>query len=533
MLRRSSWRFGAFVFMAMYFFMPTLQAETPENTLVMANQIDDMITLDPAEVFEFTAAEYAAQVYDRLVTFPADDTSKLQGHVAESWEIADDGKTYTFKVRDGITFHSGNRLTAEDAAWSLQRVIKLNKTPSFILSQFGFTAENVDGLIKVVDDQTFTVELDQPYAPTFFLYCLTATVGSVVDKQEVMAHEQDGDMGHEWLKTASAGSGAFKLRSWKPNESLTIEANPDYWGGAPGFERVVTQHMPEPSTQMLLLQKGDIDIARNLEADQVKTLRDDADIVIREVPKGAIYYLGLNQKNEHLAKPEVRAALKYLIDYEGLEGTILEGSATIHQAFLPRGFLGAIEETPYNLDIEKAKGLLAEAGLEQGFAVTMDTRNSSPIIEMAQAIQATWAEAGIDLEIIPGDNKQTLTKYRARTHDIYIGRWGPDYFDPHTNADTFAHNPDNADEAKLTGKLAWRNAWDIPEMTEQTAAALLEHDQDARAAMYEAIQRDHQETSPFVIMFQDIELVAERANVTGMIWGPSFDSNSYQQGQKE
>ena len=163
----------------------------------------------------------------------------------------------------------------------------------------------------------------------------------------------------------------------------------------------------------------------------------------------------------------------------------------------------------------------------------MDTRNSSPIIEMAQAIQATWAEAGIDLEIIPGDNKQTLTKYRARTHDIYIGRWGPDYFDPHTNADTFAHNPDNADEAKLTGKLAWRNAWDIPEMTPQTAAALLEHDQDARAAMYEAIQREHQETSPFVIMFQDIELVAERANVTGMIWGPSFDSNSYHQGRKE
>ena len=139
-------------------------------------------------------------MYDRLVTFPADDTSNLQGHVAESWEIADDGKTYTFKIRDGITFHSGNQLTAEDAAWSLQRVIKLNKTPSFILSQFGFTPENVDSLIKVVDDRTFTVELDQPYAPTFFLYCLTATVGSVVDKQEVMAHEQDGDMGYGWLK---------------------------------------------------------------------------------------------------------------------------------------------------------------------------------------------------------------------------------------------------------------------------------------------------------------------------------------------
>ena len=89
-----------------------------------------------------------------------------------------------------------------------------------------------------------------------------------------------------------------------------LDGNPAYWGGAPGFERVVTGRVPQPATQGLLLAKGDIDIARNLEADQVASLRDNPDIVIREVPKGAIYYLGLNQKNEHLAKPEVRQALK-------------------------------------------------------------------------------------------------------------------------------------------------------------------------------------------------------------------------------
>jgi len=515
------------------FMTPATHAQTPQNTLVMANQIDDVITLDPAEVFEFTAAEYAAQVYDRLVTFPADDTSDLQGHVAESWEIADDGRTWTFKVKDGITFHSGNPLTAEDAAWSLQRVVKLNLTPSFILTQFGFTPENVDDKIRVVDDATFTVELDQPYAPTFFLYCLTATVGSVVDKDLVMAHEEDGDLGHAWLKTASAGSGPFKLRSWKPNESLTVDANPDYFGGAPGFERVVVQHIPEPATQMILLEKGDIDIARTLEADQVATLEGNDEIVIKEVPKGAIYYLGLNQKNPYLAQPEVKTALKYLVPYQDIASTILAGSATVHQAFLPKGFLGALEETPYALDIERAKGLLAEAGLEDGFAVTMDTRNSSPIMDMAQVLQSVWAQAGIELEIIPGDNKQTLTKYRARTHDIYIGRWGPDYFDPHTNADTFAHNPDNSDAAKLTGKLAWRNAWEIPQLSSGTEAAVLEHDADERAKMYREIQREVQERGPFVIMFQDIELVAERANVHNMIWGPSFDSNSYAQGYKE
>ena len=508
-------------------------AETPRDSLVMAFQIDDLITLDPAEVFEFTGAEYAANVYDRLVTYPADNVEDLRGHVAESWEIADDGKTYTFKVRDGIVFHSGNPLTAADAAWSLQRVIKLNKTPSFILTQFGFTPENVDERIQVIDDRTFTAELDKPYAPSFFLYCLTATVGSVVDKQLALEHEQDGDLGHDWLRTASAGSGPFKLRSWKPNESLIIDGNPDYWGGAPRFERVVTRHIAEPSTQMLLLEKGDIDIARNLEADQLERLRDSPDITVKEVPKGAIYYLGLNQKNEYLARPEVREALKWLVDYDGIASTIVKGSAVVHQSFLPRGFPGAIDDKPYTLDVEKAKELLMQAGLEGGFKVTMDTRNASPLPEIAQVLQANWAEAGIELEILPGDNKQTLTKYRARTHDIYIGRWGPDYQDPHTNADTFASNPDNSDAAGLTGKLAWRNAWEIPEMTAKTEAAVLERDPARRAQIYEEIQREHQRTSPFVIMFQDIEVIAERNNVAGMIWGPSFDDNKYWQGRKK
>ena len=155
----------------------------------------------------------------------------------------------------------------------------------------------------------------------------------------------------------------------------------------------------------------------------------------------------------------------------------------------------------------------------------MDTRNTSPLTDIAQVIQATWAEAGIELEILPGDNKQTLTKYRARNHDIYIGRWGPDYQDPHTNADTFASNPTTG-RARLTGKLAWRNAWDIPEMTAKTAAAVLERDAAKRAQMYEELQREHQETSPFVIMFQDIEVIAERANVQGMIWGPPSTTTS-------
>jgi len=506
--------------------MGTAWAKTPQNALVMAWQFDDIITLDPAEIFEFSGAEYAGNTYDRLINFEVDNVSKIYGVVAESWKVSKDGKTYTFKIRKGIKFASGNPLTAEDAAFSLQRTVILDKSPAFILTQFGYSPENVRQKIRATDKYTLVMETDKAYAPTFLLYCLTATIGSVVDKAEVMQHEKDGDLGHAWLRTHYAGSGPYALNTWKASEILSLDANPNYWDGVPKMKRVIIRHIAEPATQRLLIEKGDIDIARNLGPDQIKGLQGNPDVKIHSSPKGGIYYLGLNQKHPALSKPQVRQALKYLVDYQGIASTILKGTMEVHQAFLPIGFLGALEDKPFTLDPARAKSLMAEAGYPNGLKLSMDTRNNFPTLDIAQSIQSTFAQGGVTLEIIPMDGKQALTKYRARNHDIYIGRWGPDYQDPHTNADTFARNPDNSDNAK-SKPLAWRNAWYIPEMTKKADAAVKERDPKKREQMYLEIQREHQQTSPFVIMFQDIEVAAERSNVQNFILGPSFDSNFY------
>ncbi|TIX48692.1 MAG: ABC transporter substrate-binding protein, partial [Mesorhizobium sp.] len=161
------------------------------------------------------------------------------------------------------------------------------------------------------------------------------------------------------------------------------------------------------------------------------------------------------------------------------------------------------------LDVAKAKELLAKAGLADGFSVTMDVRSKQPETGMAESIQQTLGQVGIKLEIIPGDGKQTLTKYRARNHDIYIGNWGQDYFDPNSNAQTFASNPDNSDSAKIK-TLAWRNAWDIPDLTKETEAALLEKDSAKRADMYKDLQKKIVDTSPFVIIHQQLEVAGLR-----------------------
>ena len=516
--------FAAFAALAMSTAIPA-HAETPADTLIQAWTIDDMISLDPAEVFEFSASEVIGNSYETIIGYDIADVSKIFGVVAEDWTMSDDGKTMSFTVRQGKKFASGNDLTAEDVVFSLVRAVKLDKSPAFILGQFGLTPDNVETMVKQTGDYSFELTMDQAYAPTFLLYCLTATVAAVVDKDLTMANEVDGDYGYNWLKTNYAGSGAFTIREWRANESVVLERNDNYGGDKPALARAIYRHIPEAATQRLLLEKGDIDVARDLLPEEIEALSTNPDIKIDSGVKGTIFYLALNQKNEFLSKPEVREAMKYLVDYQTIADTIVKGKMQVHQTFLPKGFLGELDSNPYALNVEKAKELLAAAGLPDGFTVTMDTRNTPDVTAIAQAVQQTMALAGITLEIIPGDGGQTLEKYRARTHDIYIGNWGPDYQDPHTNA-TFARNPDNSDEAAAK-PLAWRNAWDIPEMTAKADGAVLERDSEKRAQTYRELQEEHLKTSPFVIMFQETEIAALRSNVKGYIIGPSFNDNSF------
>lgn len=501
-------------------------AETPADTLVVADKIDDIVSLDPAESFEFSGNDLLNNVYDSLIELDPTNLGPLVPGLAASWEVADDGVTYTFKMREGATFHSGNPVTAEDAAWSLQRAVILDKTPAFILTQFGFTADNVAEKIKATDDQTLVIVTDKPYAPTFFFNCLTSIVASIVDKEEALAHEANGDFGYEWLKTNSAGSGSYRLRSYKPSDSYALEAVPTGWRGAPPLARVFVRHVAEPATQRLLLENGDIDIARKLTPVDVAGIAGNPDIKVVDEQRGRIFYLALNQKVEPLDNPKVVEAVKYLVDYQGMADSFLKGSNVVHQSFLPAGFLGAIDDQPYTFDVEKAKALLEEAGVDH-IDAGLWVRNDQDRMEIAQSLQNTMAQAGITLELKVGTGAEILADYRARKHEFIMEAWGPDYPDPHTNADTFARNPDNSDEGNHTGILAWRNAWPATETNDMTNAAVLEKDGDKRAAMYQEIQRIHQKASPFAPLFQQIEQVAMRSNVEGFSAGGSISSAAF------
>jgi peptide/nickel transport system substrate-binding protein len=424
-----------------------------------------------------------------------------------------------------MTFHSGNPVTAEDVEFSLQRAVLLEKTPSFILTQFGFNKDNVAETIKA-DGNTVSITTDQKYATSFVLNCLTATIGGIVDKKTVMANEVDGDMGNEWLKTNSAGSGPYQVVSWKPNESVTLKANEEFHMGAPAMKRVIVRHIQESATQRLMLEKGDIDVARNLNPEDIAGITGKAGVKIHDELRGRLMYISMNQKHPILSKPKVVEAIKYLIDYKGMQDSFLNGQYTIHQNFLPATYLGAIDDQPYSLNIEKAKALLAEAGVGE-FEIEAGVREAQERIEIAQTLQNTFAQAGITLKITVGTGKQILTRYRARELDLYVGAWGPDYPDPQTNAGTFAFNPDNSDEVKATGLLAYRNAWEPGAIGEKTALAVTEGDVDKRRQMYEEIQRDFLKVAPFAIMYQQIEQAGLAEGVSNLSLGGAITAVSY------
>lgn len=509
------------------------QAETPKDTFVMAKDIGDLITLDPAEVFEFSGGEVIANVYDRIMMFEPEDLTTLVGGVAESWEVSDGGKTITFTIRPGQTFaKTGNPVTAEDVVFSLRRVVKLNKTPSFIVTQFGWTAENVDELI-VVDGDKAKVTITEEFSPALVLNALSAGVASVVDMKEVMAHEVDGDLGYEWLKSNSAGSGAFALTAWKANELVSMTANESYRHGEPAMKRIIIRHVPEPSAQRLLVEKGDVDLARNLTPDQIEGVSGEAGLKIQADAKAALIYMAANSENEILGNPKVAEALRYLVDYEGMASTFLKGQFQVHQAAWPEGLWGAYNETPFALNVEKAKALLAEAGYPDGFEIKLDTLTDSPYPEIAQSVQATLAAAGIKASITTAEGKTLWPMYRARKHELILAQWSPDYVDPHSNLDAFAHNPDNRLEAKLTGVLAWRNAWQDEAINKLVVDARNEADLGKREALYHEIQADLQTASPYVIMFQQTEQSVMGDKVKDFVSGATFDLVFYRTITKE
>jgi peptide/nickel transport system substrate-binding protein len=318
---------------------------------------------------------------------------------------------------------------------------------------------------------------------------------------------------------------AYQLTSWQADDHVILDANP-HAAVAPLTKRIFIRHVKEASEQLILLQRGDIDIARNLGSDEIKSIAKNANLRQITSPTTNQMYVAGNEGYAPLAKQEVRQALKWAIDYNGIQKNIVPATYIVNQGVQPTTMLGAVNTNPFKHDPAKAKELLAKAGFPNGFEATLDHFSERPYSDIAAALQADLAAVGIKISLLPGTRKQVLTKMRARQHQLLMNEWFPDYFDPNSNAQAFCADPDDSDNSKLK-IIAWRCHFANKELTDDVAKAAEELDTAKRVAIYHKIQQLSWDDSPIAFVLEQKNVAVTRKNVTGFHLGPQSDFIRY------
>jgi peptide/nickel transport system substrate-binding protein len=507
--------------------MPAL-AETPADQLVVGFSMSNVLTLDPHAITGKETVQVLANVYDGLVSLDAVNRSQVNPDLAESWEIADDNSSITFTLREGAQFASGNPVTAQDVEWSFKRLMSLGMAQVSFLRTHGFTDENIEESFVAEDERTFTINLPRPVDPQIIILTLGLVgPGSVLDSQLIQEHEVDGDWGSAWLNTNSAGSAAFTLQNWQSNELVLLARNPNYWGEEAPMSRIIMRHLPESQTQRLMLERGDIDIGFSLAASDLQALDQRDDVTVQTSGGSGFYYLAVSMEDDKFAEAKVREALRYLIDYEGINNAVLPFYGRPHQRPIHDGFMGVLEGPDYELDIERAKELLAEAGYPDGFSTTLRALSDAPFLNLATAIQGTLAQAGIDAEIITGNGDQIYGAMRERNFELIVGRGGGGQLPhPDSNMRALVYNPDNSAEAGLTNFQGWRTSFFDEELNTLIETALLEGNPEAQEQMYGDIQERFEEVVHAIRPFSEVvDSVAFRSDLENFVLNPSWSTD--------
>lgn len=367
-------------------------AQTPPGVLIVG-QIAEPKSLDPQAVTAANDFRILVNLYDGLVRFK-DGTLEVEPALAESWEISEDGKTYTFKLRPGVTFHDGTPVNAEAVKFTFERMLKEDhpfyNTGPFPLSFFFSAVASTEA----VDEATVRFTLNEPYAP--FLTNLATPTGAIVSSAAVEQH------GAEFGRNP-VGAGAFKFAEWRSNEAVVVEANPDYWDGAPALQAVVFRPITDANTRTAEMLAGGLDLM--VEVPPVSLGQFQTGYKIVEAAGPHVWFLILNLKEGPFTDPKVRQAVNYAVNKQAIADNVLEGTATVAAGPVPAAFGWAYnpEVEPYPYDPEKAKALLAEAGVAEGtklkFMVTEGGSGMLDPVAMATAIQADLAAVGLDAEI--------------------------------------------------------------------------------------------------------------------------------------
>ncbi|MGB3833320.1 MAG: ABC transporter substrate-binding protein [Mesorhizobium sp.] len=362
---------------------------------------DDVATLDPAIGYDWQNWSMIKSLFDGLMDYKP-GTTELVPDLAESYEISEDGQTFTFKLRKGVKFHNGREMTADDVKYSIDRVVNpVTQSPGqgFFASIKGYDeaaegkADGVAGIV-VVDPYTIKFELTRPDAT--FLHVMAINFSHVVPKEEV--EKYGADFGKN-----PVGTGAFKLGEWTLGQRVVFEKNPDYWNkGVPYLDSITFEIGQEPIVALLRLQKGEIDIPGDgIPPAKFQEVMNDPEQKARVVEGGQLHtgYVTMNTNIAPFDNVKVRQAVNMAINKERIVQLINNRAVPANQPLPPSmpGYAKDYKGYPY--DPEKAKALLGEAGHADGFETDLYVMNTDPNPRIAQGIQQDLAAIGIKANI--------------------------------------------------------------------------------------------------------------------------------------
>ncbi len=505
---------------------PAAQTAADPKTLVVGASFD-IKSLDPARGFEQIGGMVHKATYNTLVTLDDNDISQIVPDLAQSWDVSPDARTFTFHLRQGVKFHtSDNTMTSADVKWSLERAIAIKGNPSFLL----------EGITSVETPDPATVVVHKSEADPAFIAKGSFSVFAVLDSKTVQAHggtnaadANTTDTAETWLNQNAAGTGPFVMTRYVPDSEVDVQKFAGYWKGDAAFDRVIYRNIPTAATQKLTLQAGDIDIATEISPDSVADLQADPGITLAQGQGADIFFLLMNQNpaltNGAMSNPQVQLAVRYALDYEGINA-LVGGPAATPATILPLGFLGAYgTDRAFKRDLALAAELLIAAGFPNGFSVDLQyptnfSRSGVSFDLVAQKIQADLAEANINVTLKPGEINTELANYRAGTEGFGFWLWGPDYFDSN---DYLAFLPEG-----IVGKRAnWTNGNSDATIQSLRDQINVETDTAARAALWQQAQDYLMLQGPFAVIVQPGVYIATRGRIGNYVYNPAWRVNPY------
>ncbi|WP_053218546.1 ABC transporter substrate-binding protein [Virgibacillus senegalensis] len=466
-----------------------VKGETAEEQVLNIANDQEPAGLDPHKTPAHSSIRVYSQIYEGLLTF--DENMEVKGQLATDWEQPDD-TSYVFHLVEGVKFHNGREMNAEDVVYSFERILD-EETASHIASYFS----NIEK-VEAEDEYTVKFTLSEPDA-TFLSYLTNAS--AVVIPKEVVEENED-------LQQTAVGTGPFKLEEWVPDNHVTLVKNEDYYmENQPKLDQVVYSTMKEESSRLSAIRTGEVDLT-TLSAKSASLLQDQDGVNIMDYQSLEYSYVGFNVDKEPFNNEKVRQALSLATDRQSIADIVWDGDAVISGPVAPSMGDWAIdvtEEELYQRDLEKAKELLADAGYPDGFKTVITTASTYPdMVDTAQLLQQQWKEIGVEAEINQIEWGEYIDTWSNTSADILVGRNGSGT-DPDRSLNYFFNTEGSANVWNFSNE-------EYDELVEKGRQTL---DKTERQEIYTKAQEQIINLSPNLFLVSPMNYVAVRDTVEG------------------